>query len=470
MSAPKGHEGRRATLTHRSAARLRSLVAYLPSRRTALLFAFAAPVWFFSANRGGFVVAVAVTILLVAMVIADALAIPGRSHVRVDRESPETLGLGQTSDVRTGIRSDWSRPIVVDVYDALAPAVIHTGPHPAASPWRIGTIHVPARGSVELRYPVRGTVRGIHALGPLALRVRGPLGLAQRTLHYEATGDLAVVPSIAGVRRFRLLALQHRLREAGIRSIRRRGEGSSFANLRDYVEGDDPRHVDWKATARRGKLISREYSVEQGQTIMIVMDAGRMMTQLSEGMPRFEHALAAATVLADVATRAGDHVGFLAFNDEVRAFLPPARGSFALARIRDAMVPLQATLAEPDYASAFRVLADRVRKRSLIVLFTDVVDPRASRALIAHTSRAASRHLPLVVALQNEALVAAALPNTARQNALYESAAAEELLLEREDALARMRRAGASVLDVPPHAMTAAVINRYLAIKSRAAL
>jgi uncharacterized protein (DUF58 family) len=104
------------------------------------------------------------------------------------------------------------------------------------------------------------------------------------------------------------------------------------------------------------------------------------------------------------------------------------------------------------------------------VLFTDVVDPRASRALIAHTSRTASRHLPLVVALQNEALVAAALPRENGESALYESAAAEELLLEREDALARMRRAGASVLDVPPHAMTAAVINRYLAIKFRSAL
>jgi uncharacterized protein (DUF58 family) len=292
----------------------------------------------------------------------------------------------------------------------------------------------------------------------------------QRTLEYDRGDRVAVVPSIAGVQRFRLLSLQHRLREAGIRAIRRRGEGSSFANLREYVEGDDPRHVDWKATARRGKLITREYSIEQGQTILIAIDAGRMMTQLSDGVARFEHALGAATVLADVATRSGDHVGLLVFNDQVRAFVPPARGSLALGRIRDAMVPLEATLAEPDYATAFRTLAARLRKRSLIVMFTDVIDPRASRALIAHTIRTTSRHLPLVVALQNEALMAAAMPREKGEVALFESAAAEELLLEREEALARMRRAGASVLDVAPRVMTAAVINRYLAIKARSSL
>jgi uncharacterized protein (DUF58 family) len=451
-------------------ARLRSIVQYVPTRRAAFLFLLAAPIWLFSSSTFGLTITSAITILLVLLVAGDALAIPGAALIHARRRVPESLGLRQESEVQLELRSDWPLGLHITVHDALAPAIVHTSPRNERFPWLAGRIQLLPRGSGTLRYPIRADVRGTHQLGTLALRVAGPLGLAQRTLEFRPADTIAVVPSIAGVRRFRLLALQHRLREAGIRAIRRRGEGSSFANLRDYVEGDDPRHVDWKATARRGKLISREYSVEQGQTIMIVIDAGRMMTQLSDGVPRFEHALAAATVLADVAIRGGDHVGLLAFNDEVRAFLPPARGAFALARIRDALIPLEATLAEPDYATAFRTLAARIRRRSLIVLFTDVVDPRASRALIAHTSRTASRHLPLVVALQNEALVAAALPRENGEGALYESAAAEELLLERDDALARMRRAGASVLDVPPHAMTAAVINRYLAIKFRSAL
>src|SRR6185503_16536147 len=133
--------------------------------------------------------------------------------------------------------------------------------------------------------------------------------------------------------------------------------------------------------------------------------------------------------------------------------------------------PLSATLTEPDYTSAFRTLATRHRKRSLLVMFTDVVDPRASRALIAHSVRSTARHLPLVVALQNDELMSAAIPHAGETSEnVFEHAAAEELLLEREEALARMRRAGVSVLDVSPRVMTAAVINRYLAIKARGAL
>src|SRR5690606_6910093 len=170
--------------------------------------------------------------------------------------------------------------------------------------------------------------------GPLALRIDGPLGLVRRTLAFSPARGVTVAPTLAGVRRYRLLALQHRLREAGIRSIRRRGEGSTFAGLREYVEGDDPRHVDWKATSRRGKLITREFAVEQGQTVMIAVDAGRLMTQLSAGKPRFEHALAAATLLADIASRSGDRVGLIVFDDEIRAYITPMKGVLATRRIR----------------------------------------------------------------------------------------------------------------------------------------
>jgi uncharacterized protein (DUF58 family) len=301
--------------------------------------------------------------------------------------------------------------------------------------------------------------------------VAGPLGLVRRTVRWSADDRVTVAPSIAGVRRFRLLARQHRQRDAGVRAVRRRGEGTSFAGLREYVVGDDPRRIDWKATARRQAVITREYDVEQGQTVLLAVDAGRLMTQFAGAQPRFEYALSSALVLADVAVQSGEQVGLIVFDDEVRAFVPPARGRAALRLVRDALVPVRASMAEPDYAAAFRTVATRHRKRALVVLFTDVIDARASQALIAHTTRGAVRHLPLVVALRNDELLratsSAAAPSS---SALYESAAAEELVAAREDALARMRRAGVSVVDVSPQAMTAAVINRYLEIKARAGL
>jgi len=195
------------------------------------------------------------------------------------------------------------------------------------------------------------------------------------------------------------------------------------------------------------------------------------MTQLAGEFPRFEYALSAALVLADVATSAGDRVGTMVFDDEVRALVPAQRGGAALQAMRSALVPVQPSMAEPDYASAFRVLAQRQRKRALIVLITDVLEQRAARALLAHLTRGASRHLAVVVALRNEALLAAtALSPASGVESVYESAAAAELLAERATALQRMRDAGVVVLDVAPDAMAAAVVSEYLELKARGAL
>jgi uncharacterized protein (DUF58 family) len=301
--------------------------------------------------------------------------------------------------------------------------------------------------------------------------VRGAAGLVQRSLLYPIAQSVLVAPSLSGIRRFRLLALQHRLRDAGVRAVRRRGQGTNFSHLREYTRGDDPRRIDWKASARRSTIITREYTVEQGQSIIIALDAGRLMTQLAGELSRFEYALSSALVLADVATQSRDQVGLMIFDDEIRAFVPPARGAAALASIRAALVTARASMVEPDYAMAFRTIAARHNKRSLIVLYSDVIDSRSSQSIIAHTVRSAVRHLPLVIALRNDQLAAVATPSeVTASTSLYENAAAEELVSAREEALTRMRRAGVSVLDVSPQTMSVAVINRYLELKARASL
>jgi uncharacterized protein (DUF58 family) len=312
--------------------------------------------------------------------------------------------------------------------------------------------------------------RGRFALGNVALRVRTPLGLVARRMRWAPDDAILVTPSVANVRRFRLLAIQHRLYEVGVRAVRQRGEGRSFASLREYVVGDDPRHIDWKATARRGKPITREFTIEQSQSVFCLIDSGRSMTQLAGTYTRFEHALSAALVLTDVAASAGDRVGTLVFDDEVRTFVPAQRGQAALRAVRNALIPVRATLTEPDYAAAFRFLAARQRRRALIVFFTDVIDARASRALIAHVGRSAARHLVVVVALRNDAIIDAAMPAALDERSLYESAAAEELIAARAEAIERMRASGVTVLDVSPSGITAAVVNRYLEIKARGAL
>lgn len=442
----------------------RAIVAFLPTPRLALVVALLSPIWLLPATARGTALIAATLVALVLAVIFDILTIPARWQVELARRLPDTVGLGDPADGAYIITSRAGRALRLSLFDRLPRGVTADGA-------RSGEHTLPPHGEISLPITVTGRERGVWALGPVVLRVDGRLGLMRRTIRHEPGDTVLVAPSMTGVRHLRLLAIQHRLRDAGVRSIRKRGEGTSFANLREYVTGDDPRHVDWKATARRQKLMTREYTVEQGQTVLIAIDSGRMMTQLSDGVPRFEYALSSAILLADVAAQSRDNVGLLLFDDEVRAFVPPVRGRQALERFRRAILPATASMAEPDYATAFRLLVERHRKRSLIVLFTDVVDPRASRALIAHTARSAARHMLLVVALRNDRLVETATPGASASAArLFESVAAEELVAAREEALLQMRRAGVQVLDVSPAAMTPAVINRYLEIKARASL
>lgn len=440
------------------------LLRLTPTTRLVWAAVGLAGLWLLSGSGAGFAVAWVATLALLGAAAADAVLSPWPGDLAVERTLPATVGVGDRAEGNYLIRSSWPRAVRVRLFDALPPAVARV-----ESPGE--SADVTSSGDTELPFAIVGRVRGTHALGAVALRVPGPLGLVERTHRLMPGGAITVTPSIAGVRRYRLLSLQHRLRDAGVRTIRRRGDGTSFANLREYVPGDDPRHIDWKATARRRKPITREFTIEQGQTVMIVIDAGRLMTQLSGPFSRFEYALSSALVLADVAAHSGDQVGLLLFDTEIRAFIPPARGRAALEGIRSALVPATATMVEPDYAAAFRTLAARHRKRSLIVLFTDVIDTRASQSLIAHATRSAARHLPLVVALRNDELLERAAPaGRTTSSALYESAAAEEMLLSRDEALGRMRQAGVAVVDVSPQAMTAAVVNRYLEVKSRSAL
>ena len=171
-----------------------------------------------------------------------------------------------------------------------------------------------------------------------------------------------------------------RRREAGFRNLRRIGEGRIFESLKDWVPGDEPRTIDWKATARRGKLMSRQYEDERRQQVMIVIDAGRLLTAEIDGRARLESAIDAALELAHSAVLHDDNVGLLVFADDVLQYVPPGRGRRALRQVLDALAAVEGRLVEPNYPAAFAYLAARNRKRALTVLFTDVVDATASDA------------------------------------------------------------------------------------------
>ena len=400
----------------------------------------------------------------IAALVADAVRATHPRRLEVTREAPVAFSVGRTFPIRYRWRHHRAERLTLEVRELL--------PEPlggADTPRRFLQVP-PGEAGLDERLEVKPVRRGIGAGGVIDVRVLGPMALAWKQGRLALPWSATVYPNLLAAS-LRALPLQAaRRREAGLRNVRRPGEGRLFEGLREWVPGDDTRIIDWKATARHGKPIARQYEDERRQQVLLAIDAGRLLTAEVDGVPRLEAVIAAALHLAHAAVEHDDNIGLLVFADTVQRYVAPARGRRALRAVLEGLAAAEGRLVESDYPAAFRHLAARSRKRALTVLFTDVVDRTASDALVAHTATLRPRHLPLAVTLRDPALeaLATATPASARQ--AFERAAAEELLNAREAALAEMRSRGVMVLDVAPASASAAVVERYHQLKRRGML
>ena len=408
------------------------------------------------------VVLLAADLVWVGLFLADAWRVGAIDLARfpVLRDAPAAFSVGRPLPVTYRWRNPSPRPLVLVVREATPPPLESlTGGErrltlPAAGAFREEVLHAPVR-------------RGKATAGRLHLRILGPLGLAWRQGRRELPWPVVVYPNLRHAALRALPGQAQRRREAGFRNLRRLGEGRVFESLREWVPGEETRTIDWKATARRGKLMARQYEAERRQHVIIVLDAGRLLTAEIDGRARLEPAIDAALELAHAAVARDDNVGLLVFADEVLSFVPPGRGRRSLRAVLDALAGVEGRLVEPDYPAAFAWLAARVRKRALTVLFTDVIDRTASDALVAQAGTLRPRHLPLAVALRDPGLARIAAARPADLGAAFERAAAEELLQAREEALGELRSRGVLVLDVAPENAAREVVDRYERLKRK---
>lgn len=435
----------------------------VPSKRAAFVLALAAPVALLGFVMGGVVDALFLAnAIVLSLVIVDGRLAPGPERITVTRHAPESFSVGRTTSFTYQWQNDasrraslWVRETRPDLLDGVQP---------------VRKLAMPPDHAVWEELSVRGTRRGRETGGWLAVRSTGPLGLAYRQWRVELPWSATVFPSLPASRLKASIAEAVRRREAGLRSIRRLGEGRQFESLREWVPGDDTRHIDWKATARRRKYITRQFEEERRQQVLLVLDAGRLLTEAIGGESRMEYVVRAALGLAFAANYHDDNVGVMVFSDEVHHYVSPQRGRRGLRQVLEVLAVVQPKLVEPDYPAAFRYLAVRNRKRALTVFFTDVIDRLASQAMVANVASLRPRHLPLVVTLRNPVLDATATVRPTDVGDAYRKAAAEELLSARSDALLQMRRAGALLLDVPPATAARAVVDQYLELKRRGRL
>jgi uncharacterized protein (DUF58 family) len=413
---------------------------------------------------GGVPVWVVVDLLWCLAVVVDWLRAPAAGTIDLTREAPAAFSVGHALPIRYRWVSTHPRPSRLLVREALPAQLI--GARVAVE----RVIDLPGRGTALEILEVMPQHRGRGAGGWVWARAHGPWGLAQVRLMLDRPFTATVFPDLTDAALAALPTRLSRRRDAGLRNVRRLGEGRVFETLREWVPGDDTRSIDWKATARRGKTMARQYEDERRQQVLIMLDAGRMLTAEIEGRPRLEYAIEAALQLAYSATEHDDDIGLLVFADTVQTFLAPRRGRRALKGVVEALATVEGRLEEPDYPAAFAFLAARNRKRAMMTLFTDVIDRTASDALVAQVGSLRPRHLPVAVTLRDPALERTAVAHASSAADAYERAAAEELLAARGEALSQMRARGVIVVDVPPAQAAKAVVEQYELLKRRGLL
>lgn len=403
----------------------------------------------------GLIVGVLAVDLVVAVIaIGDLLANQGQ--VEASREVGTLQSVGRPFQVQLHLANPGGRSLSLQVDDD-APDACSGLPRGLA---------LPSGRQVSVTYEAQIDRRGEHRFGDVLVRWTSPLGLWQRQKCISTATTVRVYPDFGALRHYGLKGPGGDAR-APVRVRRRPGGENEFERLRPYVAGDTFRHIDWKATARRRELISREFGQESNQNIVFMIDAGRQMTGTSGGLTLFDRALNASLMMAHVALKHGDRVGMLVFDREVRAWLPPASGSRTANRLIRGTYDVFARSEEPDYALAFRHLGQRVRNRALVVLVTTLVDEVNAGLTEAVVAGLARRHLPLVVWLRDQDVDEVLHAPTSAPGDHYARGAAAELLSWREAALGQLRRRGALVLDTPAEDLTTRLIGQYLEVKAR---
>jgi uncharacterized protein (DUF58 family) len=402
-----------------------------------------------------------VGLLLLAVLDVRTSRLP--AGLEIFRELGGRFHIGAETEVRVRVDNHTPRTFRLKVKDEYPSEL------PLLSP-RAAELDVGPQESKALVYVLKPRRRGRYEFGRVAVRSRSRLGLAWREDRVGEAASVKVYPNVRRAREAELKALGARSLVAAQRRATWRGEGRDFESLREYVPGDELRHVSWSATARRGRMTTRQYQIERDQTVLIALDAGRLMTARIESETKFDTAIHAALALMSAARRAGDHAGLLVFGRRVNAYVPPGKGREQLDLVLEALHAVEPELIEPSYTRAFEFVSTNCKRRSLVVLLTDLVDEQGSRELLTSLRILRPRHLPLVVTIADRDLRASVRDAPADTDELFAQSVAEEIMLQREAALRLVEAQGGLALDVTAGALVPSLLETYIRVKERGLL
>lgn len=402
--------------------------------------------------------------LIIAVAIVDVLISRKLSAgFTITRSFDKRFAIGDSNEIILNIENATDRAFHVKIKDEYpAQMKLDEG--------REAEFTVDAQATAEFSYIVTPPARGRYEFGRTAVRYLSRLGLAWCQASLGEPQSVKVYPNMRRAREMELKALGARSFLAIQRRAVRRGEGREFESMRDYVRGDELRHISWTATARRSKLTTRQYQIERDQIVIIAIDAGRLMTGRIGDETKFDTAVHASLALMSACARAGDNCGLVVFGRCIHRYLPPKRGVEHMDAVLEALHDLEPSLREPSYPRAFQFIGSNLKKRAFIVILTDLVDKDSSKELITSLKLLRPRHLPLVVTIGDRDLNAAVSHGPSDLKDVFTQSAAEEIIYQRETALRLVETVGGLALDVTGSMLAPKLLETYLRVKERGML
>jgi uncharacterized protein (DUF58 family) len=417
--------------------------------------------WNFPALRWA---VLAYDLLLMTLALSDwfiSRKIP--AGLTINRDIEKRFAIGDANEVSVEIENNTANDLNLIIKDEYPPELKLEGDRQVA-------LKIEAQTAARFSYQLTPPNRGKYTFGKTAVRYLSRLGLVWCQSEFDNAQTVKVYPNMRRAKEIELKALGANSLVAAQRKAVRRGEGREFESMRDYVRGDELRHISWTTTARRGRLTTRQYTIERDQTIIIAIDSGRLMTGRIEQESKLDSAIQAALALMSAAARGGDNVGVMAFVRRIRRYLPPKRGIEHIDATLEALHDLQPEMIQPSYTRAFQHIAANIKKRALVVILTDLVDKDSSRELLEALKLLRPRHLPLVVTIGDRDLNTAVnkVPDSLQE--VFIQSAAEEIIYQREAALRLVETQGGLALDVTAATLAPRLLQTYLKVKERGLL
>ncbi len=378
------------------------------------------------------------------------------------RQMAEKLSNGSDNDITIYLENHYSFNIQVEVIDEL----------PVQLQLRDTSfkISLPAGETHLITYRIRPAKRGVYSFGAVNAFVSGPLGLVRRRYRFAQNQEVPVYPSFIQMRQFELRAFTNQLSEHGLKKVRRVGHQAEFEQIRPYTPGDDPRVINWQATARRSELMVNSFQDEKSQPVYCLIDKGRVMKMPFEGLSLLDYAINAALVLANIALKKQDKAGIITFAERVGTILPADRKAAHLQKVLDLLYHQKTRYLESDFESLYAAVRTKIKHRSLLVLFTNFETLLAAQRQLPYLKKLARHHLVLVVFFENTELRTLLDEPARTTEEIYHKAIAEKFDYEKRQIVKEFNRHGLHALLTSPHTLTVNTLNKYLEFKARGLL